>query len=89
MRPPRMKPASCAREERLLPLLALRGRLELRQRARDAPAHVVDRALVALRVFLEQHVLGDGLRGELRRVADEEIVELHGKRAFGGTIEQG
>ena len=49
-------------EEARGPGLALLGRLHLRERQRDTRAHVVQVLLVALGVFLEQHLGGDVLR---------------------------
>ena len=68
-------------QERLLPLRPLRGRLDGRQRARDAAAYGVDGLLAPLGVFLEEDLLGDRLRGQRGgggRTQGLEIVEFHG-----------
>ena len=67
-------------QERLLPLRALRGRLDRGQRARDAAAHRVDVLLVPLGVFLEEDLHGDQLRVQRRgsgRTQGLGIVEFH------------
>jgi hypothetical protein len=51
-------------EEARLPLGAQRRRFHRRERPRDSRAHVVDVALVALGVFLQQHLVADGLFGQ-------------------------
>ena len=51
-------------QEARLPGRPRRGWFSLGQRAGDAAAHVVDLALVALGVLLEQHLEADGLRGQ-------------------------
>ncbi len=73
MRPPGMKPLLERLEEQGLPAGGVL--LDRRQRARHAPPHVLDRALVPLRVLFLEHVEGDRLR------EDSEIafVWFHGR----------
>ncbi len=70
--------------ERLFPLRALVGRLDGGERARDAPAHVLDRALVAFGVFLEEDFLGNGLRRQGGGNGGAEMLRVVGFHRAGG-----
>src|SRR6185312_14990845 len=54
-------------EKRRLPTSACLGAFDLGECTGDAPSNVVGRTLVALRIFLAQHVGRDGLRRERAR----------------------
>jgi hypothetical protein len=76
--PGRHEAALLGIEEALLPLGPLRWRLDRRQRPRHAAAHLVERGLAILGVFLGQHLGADGL-GRQGRAAGG------GGRAGGGA----
>ncbi len=56
-------------EEARFPQRAQRRRLDRGERTRDARTHVVDAALVAFGVLLQQHLVADGLFGQRDRSA--------------------
>src|SRR6185437_9400738 len=73
--------------ECVLPARARSRSFDGGERPRDAPAHVLDAAFVALGVLLEQHLGRDRLRGEgVARLELPGVVALHRVLAGGITL---
>ena len=70
MRPAGMKPRSCASWNFVSHCARLSSGSAMRERARHAPAHVLDRAFLSLGVLLDQNLARDLLLGEWRKRLD-------------------